>query len=197
LNPNVQVGDKTNSSSSKTDWRNQVDISADRVDRIANLTPRQSLDVLQHVTAWLGEQSGDQKDFRIEEQIDMLNALFQQEGYEPLPLSPDVRPDEDLAGEAAGQLLIAFAESGDRGFLAELDYWLANPPKAQTKALIELVVLPIVLTACVAALGTSFEVERKDGKTRFKSKRTGIAAKDLKHVLPGLYNAIKNVIGMA
>jgi hypothetical protein len=174
-----------------------MEMSADRVDRIANLTPRQSLDVLQHLTAWLGEQSTDQRNFKTDEQIDILNALFQQEGYAPLPLSPDVRPDEDLAGEAARQLLIALAESGDGGLLAELDYWLANPPKAQTKALIELVVVPIVLTACVAALGTSFEIERKDGKTRFKSKRTGISAKDLKHVLPGLYGAMKNLIGMA
>jgi hypothetical protein len=170
--------------------------STERIKHIETLTPRQALDIVQFMTAWLDEQRTDSQDFAAEQQIEILNALFQEVGYSPLPLSTAAKPDEQAVGQAARRLLMLLTESDDGALLAELDHRLANPPEAETKALVEVIVVPIVITACIIALGTDFEFELKDGAWRTKGTRKGILGKDLKDVLPGFYGALKSLIGL-
>jgi hypothetical protein len=171
-----------------------MDPSTGRVERIESLTPRQALDIVQHMTAWLDEQRTDAQDFTPEQQIEILNTLFQDAGYSPLPLSKEAKPDEQAVGQAGRWLLMLLAESDDRALLAELDRWLANPPQAETKAIVELIVVPIVLTACIVVLGTGFDFDRKDGKVKIKVTRRGVT--DLKGMLPGFYGALKSLTGL-
>jgi hypothetical protein len=167
--------------------------SAERIERIEVLTPRQALDTLQYMTAWFDEQSTDPHVFAAEQQIEILNALFQKAGYTPLPLSPAAQPDEQAAGQAARKLLMLLTESDDGALLAELDYWLANPPEAETKAFVEVIVLSIVLTACIKALRTRFEYERKDDQTTIKVTSEPITDDKL----AGFYGALETLIGLA
>jgi hypothetical protein len=171
-------------------------INAERIKRIEVLTPRQALDTVQYMTAWLDEQRTEPQDFTAEQQIEILNALFQEAGYAPVPLSPTAKPDAQAVGQAARKLLMLLTESADDALLTELDYWLAKPPEVETKALVEVIVVPIVLTACIITLGTSFEFERKDGQTRIKGTRKGISGKDLQEVLGGFYGALKSLVGL-
>src|ERR1700728_3106417 len=100
--------------------------SAERIKRIEALTPRQALDTVQYMTAWLDEQRTDPQDFTTEQQVEIINALFQEAGYAPLPLSPVAKPDEQSAGQAARKLLMLLTESADDALLTELDHWLAK-----------------------------------------------------------------------
>jgi|GEM_PF-2953338 len=181
-----------------------MNANAERIKRIEALTPRQALDTVQYMTAWLDEQrtetiestTPDPQYFSGGQQIDLLNTLFQEAGYPPLPLSPAAKPDEQVTGQSARKLLILLSESTDDALLAELDQWLASPPKAETKALVEIIIVPILLTACIIALGTNFGFEIKDGKASIKGTRKGIQGKDLKGVLGGFYDVLKILSGL-
>jgi hypothetical protein len=167
---------------------------AERLKRIEALTPRQALHTVQYMTAWLDEQVTEPQDFTAEQQIEILNTLFHEAGYAPLPLTPGAKPDQETAGQAARKLLMVLAESSDNALLDELDHWLAKPPGAETKAILELMVVPVVLTACITALQTSFEVKRgENGQTSVKLTRTGIQDKHLKGVLQGMYETVKRL----
>jgi hypothetical protein len=169
----------------------------ERIQRIDSLTPRQAVDTVQYMTAWLDEQRPEQQEHTTEQQIDMLNAAFEQAGHAPLPLSSSAKPDLQAGGKAARQVLIALAQSPDPALLAELDRWLAEPPEAETKALLEVAVVSVVLTACIMALGTKAEFEKDErGRTRLKLSREAIAGADLRSVLDGFYAAVKSLVGM-
>lgn len=168
--------------------------STERVERIESLTPRQALDIIQYMTAWIDEQRADSEDLTPEQQIEILNTLFREGGYSPLPLSTAAKPDAQAVGHASRRLLKLLAESDDEALLAELDRWLANPPEADTKAIVELIVVPIVLTACIVALGSGFKFESENGKVKVKVTRRGIS--DLKGMLPGFYGALKSLTGV-
>jgi hypothetical protein len=171
---------------------------SERIQRIDSLTPRQAVATVQYVTAWLDEQRPEQQERTTEQQIDMLNAEFERAGHAPLPLSPSAKPDLQVVGKAARQVLAALAQSPDRALLDALDPLLAEPPEAETKALLEVAVVSVVLTACIMALGTKAEFEKDErGRTRVKLSREGIAGPDLKSVLEGFYAAVKSLAGMA
>jgi hypothetical protein len=170
----------------------------ERIRCIDLLTPRQAVDTVQYMTAWLDEQRPEQQEHTIEQQIDMLNAAFKQTGHAPLPLSSSAKPDLQAGGKAARQVLTALAQSPDPPLLAELDRWLAEPPEAETKALLEIAVVPVVITACIMALGTKVEFEKDEsGRTRLKLSREDISGADLRSILDGFYAAVKKLIGMA
>jgi hypothetical protein len=149
------------------------------------------------MTAWLAEQRPEPQEHTTEQQIDMLNAAFEQAGHAPVPLSPSAKPDLQAGGKAARQVLDALAQSPDPALLAELDRWLAEPPEAETKALLEVAAVSVVLTACIMVLGTKGDFEKDErGRTRLKLSREGIADADLKNVLDGFYAAVKSLVGM-
>lgn len=171
--------------------------NAERIKRIEALTPRQALHTIQYMTAWLDRRLMEPQDLTADQQIEILNTLFHEAGYSPLGLSPAAKPDQQAAGQAARKLLMVLAESSDDALLTELDHWLANPPGSETKAIVELIVVPVVLTACITALQISFEVERgEDGQTKVKVRRTGIQGKHLNGVLQGLYGAVKSLVAL-
>jgi hypothetical protein len=172
--------------------------SAIRIKQIEALTPRQAFHTVQYMTAWLDEQMVEPQDLNPEQQIDILNTLFHEAGYLRVSLSSAAKPNLETAGHAARKLLRVLAEtSGDDLLLAELDHWLAQPPKAETKAIVDLIVVPVVLTACITALQTNFEVVRgEDGKWRLKFTRRGSQGKDLKDQLQGIYGVTKSLLGV-
>jgi hypothetical protein len=173
-----------------------VTTSAERSKRIEALTPRQALDTVQYMSAWLDEQRAEPLDFTAEQQVAILNDIFQKAGHAPLPLSPVAKPDEQAAGQAARQLLVVLSKSDDSDLLAELDHWLAKPPEAETKALVELVVVPIVLTGCIMALGTRYKLGLKHGQTSAEIERAALEGKDLKDIVLGVIGLLKNLIGL-
>jgi hypothetical protein len=171
---------------------------SERMQRIESLGPRQALDTVQYMTAWLDEQRAEPQEFTTVQQIELLNDVFQQAGHAPVPLSPSAKPDQQTGGEAARQVLAALAQSSDLALLAELDRWLDEPPEAETKALLEVVVVPVVLTACIMALGTGVEFEKDEhGKTRVKLVRKPVAGSELKNILNGFYGAVKSLVGLS
>ena len=171
--------------------------NAERSKRIEGLTNRQALDIVQFMTAWLDGQRPEPLDLTPDQQVAVLNDVFQKVGYAALPLSAAARPDEHAAGQAGRQLLLVLSKSDDSALLAELDHWLANPPKAETKALVELVVVPIVLTACIIALGTKFKVKYEEGRAVVDLARDPIKGKDLKAIVSGIFGVVKGLIGVA
>jgi hypothetical protein len=165
-----------------------------REQRIDALRPGQALDIVQYMTSWLDARQSHAQELAAEQEPDALNALFEQAGYSPLPLSGARRLDDQAAGEAARQVLHLLAGSDDSAVLGELDHWLAGPPAAGTMVLAELVVLPIVLTACIVVLQTGFEFTYKDGKAATKIGKKGLAGKDLSNVLATIYRLLKPVV---
>jgi hypothetical protein len=154
-----------------------------RSERIEALTPRQALQVVQFMTAWLAERQTTVQDVSEEQQADGLNMLFGQMGYEPVSLPASWQPNEHAAGRAARELLHLQAESEDTAQLDELDEWLANPPEAANMALVELLLVPIVFAACTAILQTGYDFGYKDGRVTFRISRAGLKGKDLSNAL--------------
>jgi hypothetical protein len=149
------------------------------------------------MTAWLDEQRPEPQEHTTEQQIDMLNAAFEQAGHASVPLSPSAKPDLLAGWKAARELLAALAQTPDPSLLAELDRWLAEPPEVEMKALLEVAVVPVVLTACIMALGTRVEFERDErGRTHVKITRKDISGADLQNVLDRLYAAVRHLVGM-
>jgi hypothetical protein len=165
-----------------------------REQRIDALRPGQAVDIVQYMTSWLDGRQSDARELAAEQEPDALNALFEQVGYAPLPLSDARKLDDQAAGEAARQLLHLLAGSDDPALLSELDHWLAGPPAAGTMVLAELVVLPIVLTACIVVLQSGFEFTYKDGKAVTKVEKGRLAGKDLSKVLAAMYKLLKPVV---
>jgi hypothetical protein len=167
-----------------------------REQRIDTLRPSQAVDILQYMTSWLDGRQSDVQELAAEQEPAALNALFTQAGFAPLPLSSERKPDDQAAGEAARQLLHLLAESDDPAVLSELDHWLIGPPAAGTMVLVELIVLPIVLTACVAVLQTGFEFTFKDGKIAIKGGKERLAGKDLSTVLTPIYKLLERITAL-
>jgi hypothetical protein len=163
-----------------------------RAERIEALAPRQALDIVQNMTSWLDGRQAEPQELAPGQEAEALNALFQEAGYAPLPLDGAAKPDEQAAGQATRQMLHLLAESDEPDVLEELDQWLAEPPGASNLAIAEAVVLPIVYTACIVILTTSFDF--RIGKDK-RVRRTGLAGKQLSGVLAPFYGILKQLAG--
>jgi hypothetical protein len=162
-----------------------------RTEQILDLTPRQALAVMQYMTASLAERRVDEHDFDTEEQIEVLNAAFQVEGY-PAILPAEVEASEEASGQAAQQFLLLLTEMGDDELLKELDEWLAEPPEASIAALPLVLLAPIVLTGCIIALQTGVVIERTEsGEWSFRIERQPLAGEALIETIKGLFGVTR------
>jgi hypothetical protein len=131
-----------------------------RTAAIEALDDRQRLDIVQYMTLWMRRRQPESEEAAPAEEAEILNRLFQDRGLAPLQFSTEALLDEATVGEVAGRLLRTIAEADDPELLAELDHWLASPPRAGTMVLAEMVVVPIVLSACIAFLQTEVRWEK-------------------------------------
>jgi hypothetical protein len=99
-------------------------------------------------------------------------------------------------GDQSPLILPGSVPLDDPAVLSELDHWLIGPPAAGTMVLVELIVLPIVLTACVAVLQTGFEFTFKDGKIAIKGGKERLAGKDLSTVLTPIYKLLERITAL-
>jgi hypothetical protein len=166
-----------------------------RTEKISALTPLQALAIMQYMTASLSEQRVDEQEFNTGEQVEVLNAVFQEAGY-PAILSATAEVKENDAGQAAQQFLMLLAEADDAPLLAELDDWLAEPPEASIQAIPLVLAIPIVLTGCIVALQTGVVIERdKAGKWKTRIEKRPLAGKTLAEIVSGLFTVVKVTSG--
>jgi hypothetical protein len=168
---------------------------ATRAESIEGLSPRQALDIVQYMTAWLAERQASSDDLSGAQQADGLNILLMQMGYAPVPPPASWHPSEGAGGLAARQLLRLLAESEDDEQLNELDHWLGNPPEAANLAVVELAVAAIIYTACTVVLQTGFDFAYKDGKVTFRANRATPKGKDFSAVLATLRGIFEQLTG--
>jgi hypothetical protein len=133
-------------------------------EKIQSLSNQQALSILDSLA---GEFStADLPDTKAE-QVQVLQALFQQAGHD-LDLAPiaidDAVTDDAQAAEAARRLLSLLAQVPEvQPSLAE---WLDNPPTQEAAAVPLILAAPVVLTGCIAFLnvvGHVRFVRHKDG----------------------------------